>query len=65
MLVLPRYSIIAQKGANKKNVFEVRHPTSIENVVLFSADTPEYMNIWVEAMTHATLSRIAPRNFWL
>ena len=65
MLVLPQYSIIAQKGVNKKNVFEVRHPTNVENVVLLSADSPEYMNIWVEALTHATLSRIAPRNFWL
>jgi len=64
-LVLPGFSIIAQKGPNKKNVFEVRHPTNVENVVHLSADTPEFMSIWVEAMTHATLSRIAPRNFWL
>lgn len=65
LLLLPGYSIVAQKGPNKKNIFEVQHPNIPSNTVLLSADTPEYMNIWIEALTHATLSRIAPRNFWL
>jgi len=32
---------------------------------VFSADTREYMDVWIEALTHATMARVARRNFWL
>jgi len=65
LLVLPDYSIVAQKGTNKKNVFEIQPPGKKTASTVLAADTAEYMTIWIEALTHATLSRVAPRTFWL
>jgi len=65
MVVLPNFTISPQKGQNKKFIFEAKHPLNPNNQIIFSAESLEYMSVWVEALNHATHSRIAQRTFWL
>jgi len=68
-LVLPSHRVVAgktvKKESSKKNIFKIEHPSGLTKPLVCCADTVEYFDVWVQALTHATMSRIAKRNFWL
>jgi len=65
MIMMPSYHVSVVKNNKKKYIFQVAHPSTIAKPYLFQADTHEYMDVWVEALTHAAMAQKGTRNFWL
>ena len=65
MILLPTYRIFSAKEGGKKHIFKLEHPNSLTKPLVCCADTAEYFEVWVQALTHATMARVARRNFWL
>lgn len=63
IVILPSYTIVDASTA-KDAIIHVVHPSSISRTYQLKCVSREQLDVWIEALTHATLAISARRRYW-